>query len=90
MIRHESNWNPSARSRAGAIGLMQLMPDTARLLGVDPHDPEQNIEGGVNYLAGLHDLFGHDLDAGLLGHIGGPLYAKSWQQGKTAYHAKAF
>ncbi len=83
VIRHESNWNPEARSRVGAIGLMQLMPGTARLLGVNPFDPLQNIEGGVKYLAGLLTLFNRDLDATLLGYIGGPLYAKSWLQGKT-------
>ncbi len=88
VIRHESNWNPDARSRVGAIGLMQLMPGTARLLGVNPYDPLQNIEGGVKYLAGLLDLFDRNLDAVLLGYIGGPLYAKSWLQGKTVQYGE--
>ncbi len=83
VVRHESNWNPEARSRVGAIGLMQLMPGTARLLGVNPFDPIQNIEGGVRYLAGLLDYFGGNLEATLLGYIGGPLYAKSWLSGRT-------
>ncbi len=83
VIRHESNWNPEARSRVGAIGLMQLMPSTARLLGVNPFDPIQNIEGGVRYLAGLLHHFSGNLDATLLGYIGGPLYAKSWLSGRT-------
>ncbi len=88
VIRHESNWNPEARSRVGAIGLMQLMPGTARLLGVNPFDPLQNIEGGVKYLAGLLSLFGQNLEATLLGYIGGPLYAKSWLQGKTVQYGE--
>jgi len=83
VIRHESNWNPDARSRVGAIGLMQLMPGTARLLGVNPFDPLQNIEGGVRYLAGLLNHFDRDLDATLLGYIGGPLYAERCLQGKA-------
>ena len=53
LIRQESNFNPHARSPAGAIGLCQLMPDTARGLGVDPTDVNQNIEGGAKYLARL-------------------------------------
>jgi len=51
VIRWESDFHPECRSHAGAIGLMQLMPGTARWLGVDPWNVQQNIKGGVQYLA---------------------------------------
>lgn len=51
LVQQESGWNPSAKSHAGAIGLAQLMPETASLLGVDPDDPLQNLDGGARYLA---------------------------------------
>lgn len=82
VIRHESDWNPAARSRKGALGLMQLMPGTARLLGVDPLDPEQNIDGGTRYLASLLALFDGNLDAAIIGYIGGPGYARTWLRGE--------
>lgn len=56
----ESGGNPNAVSSAGAIGPMQLMPDTAKELGVNPHDPYDNIRGGVKYLAQLGQQFGGD------------------------------
>jgi soluble lytic murein transglycosylase-like protein len=58
VIRAESNFNPRAISKAGAKGLMQLMPETANTLRVnDPFHPEDNIEGGVRHLRYLLDLF---------------------------------
>jgi len=51
LVQQESNWNPRALSNKGAIGLAQLMPTTARGLGVDPGDPYQNLDGGARYLS---------------------------------------
>lgn len=62
VITVESGYNASARSPKGAIGLMQLMPDTARRYGVkNIRDPGQNIHGGARYLRDLMALFGNDL-----------------------------
>jgi soluble lytic murein transglycosylase-like protein len=62
VIATESNFNPWAVSSKGARGLMQLMPSTARRFGVkNIHDPSENIQGGVQYLRYLLDLFGGDL-----------------------------
>ena len=58
LVQQESGWNPSARSRAGAIGLAQLMPGTARVLRVNPHDPYENLEGGARYLSEQYRTFG--------------------------------
>src|SRR5215469_529930 len=58
LIHAESNFSPGARSNAGAIGLGQLEPDTARGLGVNPYDPEQNLQGAARYLRQMYDRFG--------------------------------
>ncbi len=57
LITQESGWNSTALSHKGAIGLAQLMPGTARVLRVDPHDPLQNLEGGARYLAEQYRTF---------------------------------
>nr|WP_229737610.1 lytic transglycosylase domain-containing protein [Primorskyibacter flagellatus] len=57
LVQQESGWNDKARSHKGAIGLAQLMPGTAKVLGVDPHDPQQNLEGGARYLAQQYRTF---------------------------------
>ena len=72
VARAESGYNPDAVSPAGAIGLMQLMPATARALGVDPRDPRQNILGGAAYLRLLLDRFDGDIDKTLAGYNAGP------------------
>ncbi|CUH53077.1 lytic transglycosylase domain-containing protein [Shimia sp. R11_0] len=58
LVQQESNWNASAKSHAGALGLAQLMPGTARALRVDPLDPRQNLEGGARYLKQQYLKFG--------------------------------
>lgn len=58
LVRQESGWHAGAVSPKGAIGLAQLMPDTARLLGVDPRDPRQNLDGGARYLRRQFERFG--------------------------------
>jgi soluble lytic murein transglycosylase-like protein len=71
LVQQESGWNPRAVSHAGARGLAQLMPDTARLLGVNPDDPLQNLEGGARYLRMMHDRFG-DWRLALAAYNAGP------------------
>ncbi|MFV0515562.1 MAG: lytic transglycosylase domain-containing protein [Jhaorihella sp.] len=57
LVQQESNWNPNAKSHKGALGLAQLMPETARRLGVDPNDPYQNLDGGARYLSRQYRTF---------------------------------
>ncbi|MHC0052959.1 lytic transglycosylase domain-containing protein [Actibacterium sp. D379-3] len=57
LVQQESGWNAKAKSHKGAIGLAQLMPGTARTLGVDPHDPRENLDGGARYLRKQYDTF---------------------------------
>ncbi|MBI1172143.1 transglycosylase SLT domain-containing protein [bacterium] len=58
LVQRESGWNPGAVSAKGAVGLAQLMPETANHLGVDETDPKDNLEGGARYLAMMFTRFG--------------------------------
>ena len=72
MVWQESRWRHDAVSPVGAQGLAQLMPGTARDLGVDPHDPFANLEGGARYLREQLDRFDGDLEKALAAYNAGP------------------
>ncbi|MEW6266687.1 MAG: lytic transglycosylase domain-containing protein [Thermodesulfobacteriota bacterium] len=73
LIQAESNFNPHAVSPFGAIGLMQVLPETARTVGVnDPLDPKSNIIAGVRYLKSLLDMFEDDETMALAAYNSGP------------------
>jgi soluble lytic murein transglycosylase-like protein len=104
VIQVESDFNPAVVSNKGARGLMQLMPATARRFGVtEVHDPEQNIHGGVQYLAYLQRLFNGDMSRVLAGynagenavirHGGIPPYAETTEyvrRAMTVYYGRPY
>jgi hypothetical protein len=81
MVRQESQFNPKAESKVGAAGLTQLMPDTAKEMGMSPedrYDPEKSLEGGFKYLNKLRNQYGGDYEKSLA--------AYNWGQGNVNKH----
>ena len=74
----ESSGNQSEVSDVGAVGVMQLMPDTAAALGVNPYDEKQNIEGGAHYLKQMLDTFGGDMKKAIAAYNAGPQAVKDY------------
>lgn len=79
VIEVESGRDPTATSEKGAIGLMQVMPETAAMLGLpEAADPGTNLEAGCRYLASLLDSFGGDVELALAGYNAGPGAVRRW------------
>jgi len=80
VARAESNYSPDAVSSAGAVGVMQLMPETAQSLGVaNISDPRENIDGGVQYLKQLLTTFQGNVSSAVAAYNAGPQAVKNYQ-----------
>lgn len=98
VIKTESNWNPTVESQRGAVGLMQLMPETARDMAAlnfvddtkyDPNnldDPATNIEYGCAYLSYLIDYFNGSIEHAIAAYNAGLSYVEDWAQDSTVLH----
>lgn len=85
IIQVESGGNPKGTSPAGAKGLMQLMPETARRFGVtDPHDPQQNVRAGTQYLSWLVDRYKGNLAYAVAAYHAGEGNLDNWLAGKKS------
>lgn len=71
VAKQESGFNPTVKSKAGAAGLMQFMPDTARSYHVDVNDPASSIDGGARFLRALLDRYDGNVDKALAGYNAG-------------------
>lgn len=87
IVTTESAFDSDARSKGGAIGLMQLMPATARALGVNPHIADENIEGGVRYLSELLKMFG-GVELALVAYNAGPGFASRYAKREVSLYGE--
>jgi soluble lytic murein transglycosylase-like protein len=79
VMEAESGYDPQAVSPKGAIGLMQILPETAALMGLpEPADPAASLEAGCRYLAALQEIFGGDVELALAAYNAGPGAVRRW------------